>query len=216
MGVAGITSVNTNVFSRRSMANTLWDMQQSYSPFPIPLIVYYDGDRPPPEHPHTTCRINVTEVEPWTLAWLRNHVEMLDMFHSRIRDEVWGEQHNMMRRIDDAADKLVFKVAAIHHAVHTWHAAARMCIWLDVDVLVLRPPDSRFFEFASSHDVATIARMPMYHVRPETGIISFSLNKRSQRFTTHMRDLYTQGLVALALQCSEGALYPPVQPVCPL
>ena len=42
-GVVGFTSASASMLMRSSMTNTLWDENQSHAPFPIPLLLYYDG-----------------------------------------------------------------------------------------------------------------------------------------------------------------------------
>ena len=84
-------------------------------------------------------------------------------------------------------------------------------------IVVMRPPDARFVAFASSHDVATIARLPFARSRPETGIISFGATKRAHTFASRAKALYEHGLASIARECSRQcplATCPQPQTVC--
>lgn len=80
-----------------------------------------------------------------------------------------------------------FKVAALFDSIRS--RPSDFVLWVDVDVLVVRAPDHRFWGWTSQFDVATIGSRPPHN--PETGIFAIAtFSEGAQRLAGRAAAVY--------------------------
>jgi hypothetical protein len=173
----------------------------------FPLRLYTDPFETVPSLPSNVCTESLFNVVPGLHLLSNKSSSCIESFYS-----VAGrwEPYEWTLTVDSAY-LLVRKIAALYHALVFSHQTVT---WLDIDVIVVKPPDHRFHKFVSAADVTytpfVFDRSRHNDVRPfqveddywriESGIIS--CRQTMTRTLRLMLKHYDGGAAKLAHECS--------------
>ena len=96
-----------------------------------------------------SCATDVFEAEPWLWSALEAG-GTLDAYYGYAGDMEPCDQPLRIK----SGKLLVRKLAAMRNAVTALAAHGTVVVWIDTDVVPLRPPDAPFLAFARQHDVS--------------------------------------------------------------
>jgi hypothetical protein len=206
--IVAITSAPRRFLESRE-TYTLWDRVNGGA-MTMPLVFYSEERNNSAFSPECTCTIDIFKAEPW-----------LDDFINAASTPTSALYHNISKYIrtghrhSSSPTFLVRKVAALNHAVHALRDGT-VLVWVDVDCMFMSPPDDQFLYFVRSHDISTIARLPVETTNLETGVIALVVNEKTRRLMRRAVELYRWGMIDISAQCAamNGTARRLHQPVC--
>jgi len=221
--VTSITRPFRDHAAKRNWKGTLWQhsKEQQMNTKRPPLWVFTENTwetshgREPlstKDLPFADCVLDVFEVLPKALA----DTAAVDSFY-----KIPGTPGLNTRIMDGKV--LMRKVAAIAHALAVAKDGA-IVIWVDVDVVPLRPLDERFIEFVKSKDVSYLAETLCWRdldtvegyatlpdscldFRIDTGVVGFRVSRKTRTFAEWWIGAYSSSpgrMLSLARLCFQN------------
>ena len=221
--ITSITRPFRDHANARNWKHTLWQQFTEIGSYKKPLLWVFTENNWEISHlrqplsasdfPFADCVLDVFDVLPKALR----DVSSVDAFY-----EIPGTP-GLNTRIKDGK-VLMRKVAAIAHTLGVMKDDA-LVLWVDVDVVPLRPLDDQFLNFVRSRDVSYLPETICWRdlqaeagytsipdhcldFRVDTGIVAFKVSKKTRTFSEWWIGSYSSSpgrMLALARTCFENA-----------